>query len=97
MKRVISETVRGIAWMMGGPDGTVIAVAGERIIMRNEHGTWRTGTYLDVDDAVKNANSMTKVRELQGMGLTAGPVEFEIPKRSDQDHIIFTIIDALEL
>ena len=104
MKRVKRDGgVRGVAWQMGGPPASripqlIIAVAGETVVLRHDDGMWRSGLYMNEEEAGKYATIMTEKREREGLKLTAGPAEFMVDHDNpDADTLHFAILAALKL
>lgn len=89
--------------MMGGPPRThtptmIIAVAGDTVILRHSNDRWRSGMYMNNDDAGKYATIMTEKKEKEGLKLIAGPVEFMVDHDDpDADTLHSAILKSLNL
>lgn len=67
---------KGVAWHMGGPQGTTIAVVNQCMLLGRAGDHWRVGTYMDAATAHSAAVAMTERLEEAGVVLTAGPAMF---------------------
>jgi len=89
--------------MMGGPPRThiprtVIAVHGHTVVVRHPDGKWRSGQYMNAEEAEKSATVMTGKQEREGLHLVAGPAEFMVDHDDpDADTLHLAIEKALGL
>lgn len=71
----------GVTWQLGGPPSThmphvIIAVYGYTVVIRHPDGAWKSGLYMNNEEAGKSATLMTERYEREGLHLIAGPAEF---------------------